>query len=374
VTYSNPIRRLEALGQSIWLDYIRRDLVRDGELLRLIDTDGVSGLTSNPDIFEKAIAESRIYDPEIAELAAGKADARTIYETLCREDVRIAADAFRSLYDRSDGRDGFVSIEINPHLAHDTEATFEEGQRLWSRLARPNVLIKVPATNEGLSAIRRLVAAGVGVNATLIFGLPRYLAVAEAYLAGIEERAFHGQPLNRPASVASFYIGRIDALVDPKLDALVAKDAPGSDLARRLRGRAAIASAKVAYHAFQDQFRSPRFRTLEAQGARVQRLLWASTAAVDPLDDELKYVEALIGASTINTVPLRTLEAYRERGEPEARLEAGLAGASEVLSQLEDLGILLGTLAGRLEQEGVVRFTHSFDVLMESLLRASPPV
>ena len=368
----NPLKRLGTLGQSIWLDYIRRDLMASGELRRLIDEDGLRGMTSNPSIFEKAIADSHDYDGDIRAMALGGNRADAIYETLSQRDVESAADQFRPLYDRTDGQDGYVSLEVNPHLAHDTKGTIEEARRLWAALNRPNVLIKVPATANGLPAIQQLIGEGISVNVTLLFGLPRYRQVAEAYIAGIEARAAQGEPVKHLASVASFFVSRIDALVDPLLEKLIAQGSKEVDLAKRARGQVAIASAKMAYQIYKDIFGSDRFRRLAARGARAQRLLWASTSTKNPDYSDVKYVEALIGPDTVDTAPLETLDAYRDHGEPEARLEQGVEEARRVLERLPELGIDIDKVTRQLEDEGVEKFNKPFDKLMEALTQKSP--
>jgi len=368
----NPLKRLGTLGQSIWLDYIRRDLMASGELRRLIDEDGLRGMTSNPSIFEKAIADSHDYDGDIRAMALGGNGADAIYETLSQRDVESAADQFRPLYDRTDGQDGYVSLEVNPHLAHDTKGTIEEARRLWAALNRPNVLIKVPATANGLPAIQQLIGEGISVNVTLLFGLPRYRQVAEAYIAGIEARAAQGKPVKHLASVASFFVSRIDALVDPLLEKLIAQGSKEVDLARRARGQVAIASAKMAYQIYKEIFGSDRFRKLAARGARAQRLLWASTSTKNPDYSDVKYVEALIGPDTVDTAPLETLDAYRDHGEPEARLEQGVEEARRVLERLPELGIDIDKVTRQLEDEGVEKFNKPFDKLMEALTQKSP--
>jgi transaldolase len=368
----NPLNRLGTLGQSIWLDYIRRDLMASGELRRLIDEDGLRGMTSNPSIFEKAIADSHDYDGDIRAMAMEGHGADAIYETLSQRDVESAADQFRPLYDRTDGQDGYVSLEVNPHLAHDTKGTIEEARRLWAALNRPNVLIKVPATANGLPAIQQLIGEGISVNVTLLFGLPRYRQVAEAYVAGIEARAAQGEPVKHLASVASFFVSRIDALVDPLLEKLIAQGSKEVDLAKRARGQVAIASAKMAYQIYKEIFGSDRFRKLAARGARAQRLLWASTSTKNPDYSDVKYVEALIGPDTVDTAPLETLNAYRDHGEPEARLEQGVEEARRVLERLPELGIDIDKVTRQLEDEGVAKFNKPFDKLMEALTQKSP--
>jgi transaldolase len=368
----NSLKRLGSLGQSVWLDYIRRDLIASGQLRRLIEEDGLRGMTSNPSIFEKAIVDSHDYDEDIRAMALKGKGAEAIYEALSQGDVESAADQFRPLYDRTDGQDGYVSLEVNPHLAHDTEGTVEEARRLWAALNRPNVLIKVPATADGLPAIQQLISEGISVNVTLLFGLPRYRQVAEAYIAGLEARAAQGKPLKHLASVASFFVSRIDALVDPLIEELITQGGKEKDLARKARGQVAIASAKMAYQIYKEVFGGERFRKLAAQGARVQRLLWASTSAKNPDYSDVKYVEALIGPDTVDTIPMETLDAYRDHGKPKARLEQDVEEARSVLGRLHELGIDIDNVTRQLEDEGVEKFNQPFDKLMATLAQRSP--
>jgi transaldolase len=373
----NPLLKLEALGQSIWLDYTRRDLIASGELRRLIEEDGLRGMTSNPSIFEKAITGSANYDEDIRAMAFAGQNPNAIYETLSQCDVQAAADEFRGVYDKTDGGDGYVSLEVNPHLAHDTRGTIVEARRLWRALKRPNVFIKVPATAEGIPAIRELTSDGINVNVTLLFGLGRYRQVATAYLAGIEERVAKGQSVKQVASVASFFVSRIDSLVDPKLEPLIKAGGGEADLAIAARGEVAIANAKMAYRIYKEIFvdretvAGNRFRELAERGARVQRLLWASTSTKNPEYSDLKYVEALIGPNTINTVPTETLRAYRAAGEPKTGLEKDMKQASRVLDSLPGLGINLDQVTEQLEAEGVDKFNQAFDKLINALKEKS---
>jgi transaldolase len=369
---NNPLRQLGTFGQSIWLDYIRRDLIVGGGLRRLIEEDGLRGMTSNPAIFEKAIADSHDYDDDIRALALDGQGPGAIYETLSQRDVRDAADQFRPLYDTSDGLDGYVSLEVNPHLAHDTRGTTEEARRLWAALDRPNVLIKVPATAEGLPAIQQLVSEGISVNVTLLFGLPRYRQVVEAYLAGLEARAARGGALKHVASVASFFVSRIDALLDPLLDEAMTQGGHEPDLAKKTRGQAATASAQLAYQIYREIFGGDRFQRLAARGARVQRLLWASTGTKNPDYSDVKYVEALIGPDTVTTLPLETLDAYRDHGDPQARLEQDVGQARWLLERLARLGLRLDQATQQLEDEGVAKFTEPFEKLLATLAQRSP--
>ena len=365
----NPLLKVYTFGQSIWLDLLRRGMVASGELERLIDEDGLRGMTSNPTIFDKAIGGSQDYEEAIRSLTLEGKSVEEIYEALTLEDVQRAADEFRPLYERSQGGDGFVSLEVSPHLAHDTQRTMVEARRLWQALDRPNVMIKVPATPEGLPAIRQLTSEGINVNVTLLFGLPRYRQVADAYIAGLEARAAQGQPLHHIASVASFFLSRIDVLVDPQLEQIMAAGGAKAQLAERLHGQLAIASAKVAYQIYGEIFSSERFRRLAERGARAQRLLWASTSTKNPAYSDVKYVEPLIGPDTVNTVPLETFDAYRDHGNPAPRLQEGLQEARDMLQNLSQLGIDLDQITQQLEDEGVEKFDRSLDDLMETLRR-----
>jgi transaldolase len=363
----NPFFRLKSLGQSLWLDYIRRDFTASGELRRLIEEDGLEGVTSNPALFDQAIAGSDDYDGAIRELAAAGGSTPELYEALALEDVRAAADVFRPVYDRTSGKAGYVSLEVNPHLAHDAGATEAEARRLWHALDRPNVFVKVPATREGLTAIRTLIAEGINVNVTLLFGIPRYGEVAEAYLAGLEDRAAKKLPVAGVASVASFFLSRIDVLIDPMLEKIAAAGGPRETLAASLKGQVAIASARVAYSRYREIFGSDRFRRLAARGAAPQRVLWASTGTKNPEYSDVKYVDALIGPETINTVPLETLHAYGDHGNPALRLEGHLNEAKRVLENLASLGIDLDAATAQLEAEGVEKFNKPYDALMRAL-------
>jgi transaldolase len=363
----NPILALEALGQSVWLDFISRNMIGSGELDELIEADGISGVTSNPTIFETAIGKGHDYDEPLGELAKANKSAREIYEALTVEDIQIAADLFRPTYDRRKGSDGFVSLEVSPHLADDTEGTLGEAYRLWEAVSRPNVFIKVPATAQGLPAIQSLISNGINVNITLLFGLGRYRQVAEAYLAGLEERALRREPLGQVASVASFFISRIDTLVDARLEEKIRKGGAAGQIAAGLRGQVAVANARVAYQIYREILASERFRRLAAQGAQPQRLLWASTSTKNAAYQDTKYVEALIGPETINTLPLETLKAYRDHGQPRVRLTDDLASAQAALRQLGEAGIQLPAVALQLEDEGAAKFNKSYDALLATL-------
>lgn len=363
----NPLLKLEAFGQSIWMDFIRRGTIASGQLKQLIEEDALRGVTSNPSIFEKAIAGSHDYDDAIRALALEGKSVDQIYAALTVEDIQRTADLFRPVYDRLDGADGFVSLEVSPYLARDTVKTIADARRLWVAVARPNVMIKVPATLEGSTAIQQLIGEGINVNITLLFGLPRYRQVAEAYIAGLETRSAQGKPLKSVASVASFFLSRIDTLLDPRLEKTMAVDTSKAELAETFHGEVAIFSAKAAYQMYKEIFESERFAKLKAQGARTQRLLWASTSAKNPAYSDLKYVEALIGSETVDTIPLETLAAYRDHGKPASRLTNDAVKASETLRRLGEVGIDLDAATQQLEDEGIQKFVKAFDVLMNTL-------
>jgi transaldolase/glucose-6-phosphate isomerase len=367
----NPLTRIATFGQSIWLDYIRRHLLSSGELGRLIEEDGLGGVTSNPNIFEKAITGSHDYDDGIRGLALEGRSVQETYEGLVVEDIQGACDLFRPVFDRAEGRCGFVSLEVSPHLAHDTRATVSEARRLWSKVDRPNVLIKVPGTREGLPAIRQLIREGINVNVTLLFGLPRYREVAEAYLAGLEARLADGNPIDHVVSVASFFLSRIDVLLDPILQQRAAEGGEPAKRAGGLRGQVAVASAKVAYQIYKEVFGTSRFQKLASRGARTQRLLWASTSTKNPEYSDVKYVEALIGPETVNTVPLETLNAYRHHGDAASRLEEGTKEAEDVFARLPELGINIDQVTQQLEDEGVDKFIDAFDRLIDAIKQKS---
>lgn len=363
----NPLHDLHAHGQSVWLDYIRRGILGSGELAEMMGRYDLRGVTSNPSIFEQAIGKSDDYDAALERLAADGADGNAAYEALALEDIRDAADLFRPVFDAAGGHDGFVSLEVSPELAHDTAGTLAEARRLWAALDRPNAMIKVPGTDEGLPAIEQLIAEGVNVNVTLLFSLAGYEKVMEAYVRGLERRAQAGRPLGHVASVASFFISRVDGAVDAQLEAL-ARDA--SDDARRdhlkgLMGRAAVANAKVAYARFQEVFSGPRWAALEAQGAKVQRPLWASTSTKNPAYRDVLYVEELVGPHTVNTMPLNTVEAFADHGVARRTVNEDVEGARALLRELAAHGIDLDAITEELQRDGVDKFAVSFRGMMK---------
>ena len=379
---SSPLRVLHSLGQSVWFDYIHRSDLTSGRVKDLIDVDGITGITSNPSIFEKAISSSTEYDDSIRKLAKAGNNAPLIFESLEVEDIRMAADIFRPVYDSTNGGDGFVSIEVAPTLARDTRGTVTEARRLWRKVDRPNVLVKVPGTAEGLPAIERLLSEGININITLLFVIERYEQVALAYLAALEKLAHQGKPLEGVASVASFFVSRIDGVADRQLEAKLsaAKSAEERHRLQWLLGKTAIANAKLAYQKFKEIFSGPRFQPLAQRGGRVQRMLWASTSTKNPQYSDTLYIDALIGPGTINTMPVASLEAYRDHGNPALRVEDGLDEARTVLRQLAEEGLDLPAMTAELEQHGVGLFTKDYEKLLATLAEkrrryaATPPV
>lgn len=358
----NPLKALREQGQSVWLDYIRRDLIRSGELKRLVEEDGVRGLTSNPTIFDKAIAGSTDYDDGLRALLAKdpKTDVGSLYERLAIEDIQMAADVLRTVYDETSGGDGYVSFEVSPHLAHNTQATISEAKRLRAAVDRPNVMIKVPATPEGIPAVEELIAGGVNVNITLMFSMSHYEAVARAYIRGLERC---GDPA-KVASVASFFVSRVDTMVDRALETLATAQAR----AKTLLGKIAIANSKLVYHRFLEIFHGEGFAPLRQRGTRVQRPLWASTSTKNPAYSDVLYVENLIGAETVNTMPPETLNAFKDHGKvPGDTVTDSLDDAAAALGWLKALGINFETITEKLQQNGVAAFAASFDQLLATL-------
>jgi transaldolase len=353
----NPLVRLGELGQSVWYDYITRDLLSSGELGRLISEDGLSGMTSNPTIFEKAIAGSQLYDDDIRRLSDEGRGASEIFETLAVSDVQQACDNFLPLYQRSEAGDGFVSLEVSPTLAHNAEGTVQEAERLWRALDRPNAMIKIPGTEACLPAVTRCIEAGINVNVTLLFSVERYAQVIDAYLSGLERRLERGLPLETIASVASFFVSRVDGKVDPLL----------GTPSHPLRGTIAIANAGSAYGLFERSLASDRWSPLFRAGAAPQRPLWASTSTKDPQYPDTYYVEALIAPETVNTLPPETLEAYRDHGQPSVRIQEAVASAPARLKALATAGIDLPTVTRELEVEGVAKFGASHAAVLAGI-------
>lgn len=360
----NNIQKLAQLGQSIWYDNISRDVILKGELHKMVD-EGLLGVTSNPTIFDKAISGSDAYDDQIRELVEKNPniDAAEIIQALMVKDIQMACDVLRPVYDRTNGGDGFVSIEVTPSKARDTKATIEEVKVLWSKVNRPNLMVKIPATREGLPAIEQSIYEGKNINVTLIFSVDRYREVTNAYITGLERRAKEGLPLSGVASVASVFVSRIDTLVD---DLLAKKD---GGRYKSLMGKAAVANTKMVYQAFREIFDSPRFRALEARGARVQRPLWGSTGTKNPAYSDLLYVDTLIGQHTVNTVPPQTYAAILDHGTPALTVESDLDGARKVLADVATAGIDMAWVLQKLEDDGVAAFEKSFDGLYANLSR-----
>lgn len=355
----NPLEALEFHGQSVWLDYIRRDLITGGELQRLIDEDGVRGVTSNPAIFEKAIAGSTDYNDVLAEAGSRSLDAKAIYESIAVNDIRDAALVLLPVYDRTARRDGYVSLEVSPKLARDARGTVEEARRLWKAVARPNLMIKVPATHEGIIAIRQLISEAINVNVTLLFSQDTYEEVVEAYLAGLEDRVATGADIEGIASVASFFISRIDSIVDERIKR--------QNLSRNLLGKVAIANARLTYQRYRELFDGPRWNSLSYLGAQTQRVLWASTGTKNPDYRDVLYVEELIGPDTVNTLPPATLAAFRDHGLVRASLLEDLEGAAETMSQLAKEGIPIKEVTDLLLEQGVKLFDEAFDKLLAAI-------
>jgi transaldolase len=355
---TDPIQEARRLGQSIWLDFIRRKLITSGELKQMV-RDGISGITSNPSIFQKAIAQSDDYNQALEAILGSDPDAgvEAIYERLAVEDIRMAADTLRPVYEETKARDGFVSLEASPYLAYDTEATIAEARRLWQLVDRPNLMIKVPATPQGIPAIEALTAQGINVNITLMFSLKHYEAGSQAYIRGV---ARSPQP-ERVASVASFFVSRVDTYTDRELEKI------GTDEALALRGRAAIANSKLVYRRFREVFLGSDFARGRKSGARFQRVLWGSTSTKNPAYSDVKYVEGLIGPDTVNTLPPETIDAFRSHGQAQRTVDEGLDEAEEALANLGKLGVDLELIMERLQQDGVKAFSDSFDQLLGTL-------
>lgn len=367
----NPLVQLGEMGQSPWLDYIHRGILASGELARLVSEDGVKGVTSNPTIFEKAISEGHEYDAQIQELAGRDATVPAAYTEIAAEDIRRAADVLRPVHDATSGADGYVSLEVDPDLAYDTRKTVERAQELFGAVSRPNVLIKIPATAEGVPAIETAVSLGIPVNVTLIFSVKRYEEVAEAYLRGVAKRIASGGDPRGVASVASFFVSRVDTAIDKILEEIILRwpGSPRAESAISLLGKVAVANARLAYARFEAIFSTPRWRELAAKGARVQRPLWASTGTKNPKYPDVKYVDELIGPFTVNTMPPQTMDAFRDHGVVADTLSGREAEARAVLADLGLLDIGLEEVCGKLTRDGVQSFADSFRKLLGAIER-----
>src|ERR1700680_4587904 len=371
---TNPLRALLECGQSVWLDYIRRDLITSGKLKRLIEEDGLRGMTSNPAIFEKAIAESSDYDGILKELASRpELDATARFEQIAVRDIQDAADLLRPVYESSKFRDGFVSLEVSPYLAHKTRETIAEARRLWKAVKRDNVMIKVPGTAEGLPAIRQLIGEGININITLLFAQEVYEKVAEAYVDGLEDLQTRGGNLKKMASVASFFISRIDTLVDSLLDDRLKKTTdPGQQaLLKSLLGKVAIANGKLTYQRYRRIFSGPRWEPLAGKGAHTQRVLWASTSTKNPNYRDVMYAEELIGPDTVDTMPPGTIEAFRDHGVVEKTVDKKVAAAQGLLKEIEAVGISMKALPAKLTEDGVKLFADAFDKLLAAVEKST---
>lgn len=354
----NNVKSIHDYGQSIWLDFFDREIMNNGVLQKLIDEDGLSGITSNPSIFEKAINGSSSYDEDIRKFAGEQKSNEEIFFGLAVNDIKRAADILKPVYEKAKGLDGFVSLEVSPLLANNTEGSIKQAMQLWKAVNRENLMIKIPGTAEGLPAIRKCISEGVNINITLLFGLDRYREVTNAYISGLEDRLKANQTIEHIASVASFFLSRIDVLIDPilkekKLDKLV--------------GEVAIAYAKKAYEIYKEVFFSDRFKNLEKEGAKKQKVLWASTSSKDPSFSDVKYVEALIGADTINTLPIETIDAFRDHGKAANLLENNLLKSAQLLQQLKDNGINIDDITQKLEEQGIEKFNKAYDALLKAI-------
>ena len=371
-TKTNPLQKLAEYGQSPWLDYIRRNLITSGELQRLIDEDGLKGMTSNPAIFEKAIGGSDDYTDFIKENAASAADAIWLYEQIAIRDIKDAADILKPVYEQTNTHDGYVSLEVSPVLAHDTEKTLDEARRLWKAVNRPNLMIKIPATAPGIPAIEQLLSEGININITLLFSQDAYRQVAEAFVAGLEKRANEGKDLSHVASVASFFVSRIDSLVDKEIEEKLktATNEEEKSLLQNLLGKTAIANAKMAYQIYQEVFSGERWGKLAAKGAQTQRILWASTGTKNPNYSDCLYIEELIGKDTVNTIPPATWDAFRDHGKLRESLTENLDEARQTLKNLEKVGISLKDATDKLLVDAVQLFVEPFDKMIAAVEKA----
>lgn len=366
---TNPIQKLHQLGQSLWYDNIERKILTDGTLEKMIQRGEIRGVTSNPSIFNKAIGNSSDYDQSIETYAAQGLSREEIYEKLVVADIQDAADLFGDLYRETGGSDGFVSLEVSPYLAHDTEASAAEAQRLWKMVDRPNLMVKIPATKEGLPAIRRSIAAGININVTLIFSIERYREVMDAFLRGLEDRVKQDKPLEGIDSVASFFISRIETKVDQRLTETAGKNPGAADEIQELKGKAAVANGKVAYQAYQEVLgeENQRFQDLVGKGANRQRILWASTSTKNPDYSDVKYVEEMIGPDSVNTVPQETLDAFRDHGQAQVAIDQQVPAAFQALDDLDKFGIDMKRVTQELEDEGVKSFADAYTTLLTTI-------
>lgn len=354
----NPLNEIRNLDQSIWLDLLDREIMNSGKLKSLIDTDDLRGLTSNPSIFEKAISGSSDYDEDITEISKRENDNSVIFFDMAIADIQRAADLFKPVYDKTAGKDGYVSLEVSPYLALDTDGTIAQARELWKKVNRKNVMIKIPGTKQGLPAIRECLREGININVTLLFGIPRYIEITEAFMGGLEDRLKEGNSIEGIASVASFFLSRIDVMVDPLLEEI--------GLEKR-KGKVAIASAKKAYQLYLNMISSDRFKALQAKGAASQRILFASTSTKDPAFSDVLYVENLIGKDTINTLPMETIDAFRDHGKAAETLIQNIEEADAIMEELKNKGININTITEKLEAEGIEKFNQAYEKLIKSI-------
>ncbi|HEY3771214.1 MAG TPA: transaldolase [Candidatus Angelobacter sp.] len=365
----NPLVELQSFGQSVWLDFIRRNLITSGDLQKLIDNDGLRGITSNPSIFEKAIAGSTDYADFLAQLRTQGLSTGDMYERLAIRDIQDSADKLLPVYKSTNKKDGYVSLEVSPTLARNTQETIEEARRLWKAVGRPNIMIKVPGTDEGAPAVRQLISDGININITLLFAQSAYIKVAEAYMDGLEAAQKAGKDLSGIASVASFFVSRIDSLIDSTIDAKLktATNADETSLLNSLHGKVAIANAKQAYHSYQQMIAGARWKALAAKGAQVQRLLWASTSTKNPKFRDVLYIEELIGPDTVNTIPPATMDAFRDHGICRRTLDADVTAADKTMADLEKAGISMKKITDQLLEEAIKLFDEAFDKLLAAV-------
>jgi transaldolase/glucose-6-phosphate isomerase len=365
---------LEGFGQAVWLDFVDRKFLEAGGLQKLVDEDGLTGVTSNPSIFEKAMGHGDAYDSTLAEYDKENPGAATIdrYEHLAIQDIKAAAETLKPVYDKLETKDGYVSLEVSPYISDDTDATIAEAKKLWAAVDRPNLMIKIPGTLAGGPAIASTIASGINVNVTLLFALDAYIRVAEAYAMGLEERVKQGQPIDKIASVASFFVSRIDASIDKEIDARVEKGDADAEALKAIRGKVAIANAKMAYQWYLEFLKSDRWQALAAKGAQPQRLLWASTGVKDPSYPDTLYIDTLIGKDTVNTMPPKTMDAFRDHGTAAETITQDVDAAKHVLAEAERLGLDLNGVTGKLVEEGVASFVKAFDDLLGSIAKKQP--
>lgn len=360
----NPLVELQKLGQSPWLDNIRRDQLVSGELARMVEDGDITGLTSNPSIFEQAIAESDAYEFQLRELVLSGKNAEQTFYSIAIEDIKEAADIFRPVYERTRGGDGYVSIEVSPRYANDTEATIRDAHQLWERIERPNLMIKIPATRAGLPAITETISHGINVNVTLIFSIDRYSDVMDAFMAGLEHRLMKGKSVEHIASVASFFVSRLDTLVDDLLQEKIMASPDISKQLAHLKGKAAVANARLAYRLFEQTRDGPRCSAIVDQGAQMQRPLWASTSTKNPAYSDILYIEELIGPNTVNTMPPKTLQAFKDHGKAESTIRKDVEQAGEIMDRLASTQIIMDVVTQKLEDDGVAAFFQSFENLL----------